>query len=577
MVATFLERNDPQLAVRTTTSPVDGLEVLAERDIDCVVSDYDMPECNGIEFLERVRADHPELPFILYTGKGSEEIASEAISAGVTDYLQKGGGSGQYVVLTNRIQNAVEQYQTRQSARATKEKFARIVEKTDEVLYMFSADWTELLFMNSAYEDEWGGSIRKISDDPMAFLEHIQPADRDRVRSFMETLSGGDRDDIEYRIVLEEGTRRWMREEATPIIDSDGDVSRIVGTIRDITAHKEREEQLRSSKARLEALFENSPDLIGIHDAEGRLRDVNRRFCDELGYEPEELVGKAVWDLDTTVEPSEARAFWTDLPTNSPRRFEGVLERKDGSTFPVEIHLMRLDLDGEDRFVAMDREITERKQREEDLVRQNERLNRFASAVSHDLRNPLQIAQGRLTVLRSEVESEQLDDIDYALHRMETLTDDLLTLARQGSSAISAEPVELAPLVERCWSAVETAAGTLIVETDRTVSADEDRLRQLFENLFANAVEHGGRDVTVTVGQTETGFFVADDGPGIPSAHRDDVFEPGYSTATDGTGFGLRIVEQVVQAHDWEISLADGPAGGALFEISNVESVDESD
>ncbi len=577
LVATFVERTDPQLRVQTTTSTTDGLEMLSESDIDCVVSDYNMPNLNGIEFLEQVRAEHPKLPFILYTGKGSEEIASEAISAGVTDYLQKEGGSGQYVVLANRIRNAVEQYQTRQSARATKEKFARIVEKTDEILYMFSADWTELLFMNSAYEDGWGGSIKKLNDDPRAFFEHIQQADHERVRRFMETLSGGDRANIAYQIVLEDGTKRWMREEATPIVDSSGEVSRIVGVIRDITPQKEREEKLRSSKARLEALFENSPDLIAIHDADGILRDVNQRFCDELGYTADELVGKTVWDTDTTVDRDEAKAFWEDLATNSPRRFEGVLERKDGSTFPVEIHLTRLDLDGEDRFVAIDREITEQKRREADLLQRNERLNRFASAVSHDLRNPLQIAQGHVELLDGETESEHLEDIENALDRMEALTDDLLTLAQQGSTAISPEAVALEPFLERCWSAVETEAATLTVETDRVVHADEDRLRQVFENLFANAVEHAGASVTVTVGETESGFFVRDDGPGIPPDQRENVFEPGYSTAVDGTGFGLQIVEQIVAVHGWDITVTDGPTGGAQFEISNVQKAADRD
>jgi len=114
--STFLEREDDRLTVETTTRADEGLERLKKDSHDCVVSDYEMPRKDGIEFLESVRERCPTLPFILFTGKGSEEIASEAISAGVTDYLQKGTGTEQYTVLANRIENAVSARQWKREA-----------------------------------------------------------------------------------------------------------------------------------------------------------------------------------------------------------------------------------------------------------------------------------------------------------------------------------------------------------------------------------------------------------------------------------------------------------------------------
>ncbi|MEF8828037.1 MAG: response regulator, partial [Haloarcula sp.] len=108
--AEFLEHEDDRLAVETATSGSEGLERLADGAFDCVVSDYDMPAMDGIEFLEAVRAEYPDLPFVLFTGKGSEEIASEAVSAGVSDYLQKRGGTERYTLLANRVTNLVTQY-----------------------------------------------------------------------------------------------------------------------------------------------------------------------------------------------------------------------------------------------------------------------------------------------------------------------------------------------------------------------------------------------------------------------------------------------------------------------------------
>ena len=219
--------------------------------------------------------------------------------------------------------------------------------------------------------------------------------------------------------------------------------------------------------------------------------------------------------------------------------------------------------------------------RSEKLERQNDRLAEFASVVSHDLRNPLNVAQGRTELAAVDCESEHLDAVSRAHERMETLISDLLRLAREGEQVRETQPVRLSELVESCWETVETGDASLTVESDLRFHADETRFRQVLENLVRNALDHGGSDVAIRVGALgdgdaagsptdEAGFFVEDDGPGIPAESRDDVFDAGYSTSREGTGFGLRIVEQVVTAHGWSIGITDGAAGGARFEITGV-------
>lgn len=208
---------------------------------------------------------------------------------------------------------------------------------------------------------------------------------------------------------------------------------------------------------------------------------------------------------------------------------------------------------------------------ETDLAAKNERLEEFASIVSHDLRNPLSVAQGNLELAREEYDSDHLDTVDDALTRSQALIDDLLTLARDGDEVSSVDPVELGALTENCWQNVATAEASIVTKTGRRVRADRSRLQRLFENLYRNAIEHGRDDVTVTVGELDAGFYLEDDGPGIPEAIRDDVFEAGYSTSEHGTGFGLSIVEQVAEAHGWNVELTEGSGGGARFEITGVE------
>jgi len=207
--------------------------------------------------------------------------------------------------------------------------------------------------------------------------------------------------------------------------------------------------------------------------------------------------------------------------------------------------------------------------RERELTRQNERLEEFSSVVSHDIRNPLTVAAGNLELAMEDGDNEYLKKVKHAHNRMEALVDDLLTLAQEGATTADVTPISLAELSEGCWQNVETSATTLNVTTDSIISADKNRLKQLFENLFRNAVEHGGE--TVTVGTLEDGFYVSDDGPGIPIDERDQVFKFGHSTSDSGTGFGLKIAEEIVETHGWEISVTEEKTGGARFEITGIE------
>ncbi|WP_181687333.1 sensor histidine kinase [Halorhabdus salina] len=212
-------------------------------------------------------------------------------------------------------------------------------------------------------------------------------------------------------------------------------------------------------------------------------------------------------------------------------------------------------------------DVSQRERYRKELERQNDRLEEFASMLSHDLRNPLNVAQGRLELAR-EGDDEQFEAVEDALDRMETLIEDVLQVARQGQPVDDTEPVDLETTARQAWEMVDTREADLRISEDVTVEADPDRVQQLLENLVRNAIEHGGEDVTVTVGPLteEGGFFVADDGVGIPESDREQVFESGYTTAEGGTGFGLAIVEQIVDAHGWTSELADVETG-TRFEI----------
>jgi signal transduction histidine kinase len=222
------------------------------------------------------------------------------------------------------------------------------------------------------------------------------------------------------------------------------------------------------------------------------------------------------------------------------------------------------------------RTLVERERKTQALKRQNERLEDFASAVSHDLRNPLNVAQGRAQLLQDQYDSEHLDAVTDSLDRMEAMIEDMLELARGNRQEVELSAVALESLATETWDRVETHGADLIVESDFRFEADEARFKRVLENLFRNAVEHGGESVTVTVGANESGIYIADDGPGIPPERRDKVFEQGHTTNKDGTGFGLRFVKDIVEAHGWGVAVVESSDGGAQFNISIPEANSES-
>ncbi|UWG48044.1 Signal transduction histidine kinase [Halanaeroarchaeum sp. HSR-CO] len=197
---------------------------------------------------------------------------------------------------------------------------------------------------------------------------------------------------------------------------------------------------------------------------------------------------------------------------------------------------------------------------------------------------------GRATLLDESIDSPHLELLLEALDRIEEIVENTLTLARDGETVSDFAPVELADIAGRCWGMVETAGASLSIEGTGTIHGDVDRLNHLFENFFRNAEEHGATNtlmesehgveadrspVTVWVGLLEEGgFYVADDGPGIPEQLRESIFDPGYTSSAEGTGFGLAICRRIVEAPGWAIRVTESDTGGARFEITGIERAD---
>lgn len=815
LTETFLEREDDRLDVESAANADDALDRISNDPPDCIISDYNMPSLNGLELLKSVREEYPELPFILYTGKGSEAVADEAISAGVTDYLQKQSGSDQYELLANRIRNAVEARRNAERA-ARQEELMRLTEfagdtggfeldtETAEIVYTAGAcrilglsedeehtleEWLQMFrpadrdeisaaidraldtdeqtrgtwryrrsedeerlldltftpvdsgestttLRGAIHDDtqrrqqerryqalvEGSGDIISIIDtdgvyqylsptverilgyDPQEGIgdhafEYIHPEDRERVSdAFQAWVSNPEQSQsVEYRTRHADGSWRWIEGRGNSYVDNP-DVEGYIINNRDITERKQREQELAETRDLMSSMeelanvgaWEYDPDTDQLRATEGAKKlygfDADKQMTLSEAFEhihPDDrdnleahfyscLEDGDPYNVDVRLVTADGRRRWltargerihTDDYGATVRGYiRDITEQKghkqesrdlesqyqtlvdnfpDGAVFlfnhdtefvraggselralgfsngdfegktphdlfPADIadrvvEFCQKALQGESRSleetyrgeryrvrvapvraddeiiygIAVSQNVTEQTEYRRELKRKNERLDEFASIVSHDLKSPLRVARGHLELAAEQFDSSHVTKATAAIDRGQDLVDDILTLAREGNKVDTIERVPLADVAERSWQNIDVGAASLTVDANGDVPADRNRLKQLFENLFRNAVEHGGESITVSVGETADGFYVADTGSGIPETERDDIFEAGYSTKDSGTGFGLRIVEQVAEAHGWTVTVEESDDGGARFEITGVDSADD--
>ncbi|MDS0242406.1 MULTISPECIES: PAS domain-containing protein [unclassified Haloferax] len=413
---------------------------------------------------------------------------------------------------------------------------------------------------------------------------------------------------IEYRGSIYDA---WYR----PVFDDDGEVSELLGVAIDVTNRARLEDGLRSLQAvtqdfiltesveEVAALAADAvPELVTDAEAAVWLADDHGslspaastagQFDSEArtetspgGFESETVtrVDAVAFD-DRLLPPESDAASVLRVPLGS----HGLLVVSTADAF-LDADEDLLELLGSTVTSALSGTVREQelRNREADLAAANERLDDFVSIVAHDLRNPLAVATGYLDLGMESGEREHLERAANAVDRMSKLVDDLLDLARQRTPVLDATPVDLARVVDHAWRFVDTGDATLVREELFVVDGDDGRLLRLFENLFRNSVEHGStgsRDspddavehgtppdepLTVRVGSLDdrTGFYVADNGAGIPENIRERVFDHGYTTTPRGTGYGLAIVDDIADAHGWSVSLGESAEGGARFEF----------
>ena len=334
---------------------------------------------------------------------------------------------------------------------------------------------------------------------------------------------------------------------------------------------------------RFRHLFEKLPNPaaeIQVIDGEPIIAAVNHRFTERFDAD-EGVIGRPVTEYTCPdAKGDTAEQIVAAIASNTHR--ETILSRDTtGATAPLRREIIPYETDGGNHGFLIYSDTTERTAQQADVASRNQQLEKLASTLSHDLRNPVNAAQGWLEQIET-TDDDPIDRIERALDRIEAMVDKTLTLTQNPEIIETTEPVDIPELARHCWQRVETEHAELIVDDRFTLLCDSDQMARLLENLFENAVAHNSESVTVRIGihdrlATATrvsttpseAFYITDDGRGIPRTDYETVLEYGMTTSEDGTGLGLPIVKQIAEAHGWEIEVTKTLNGGAKFIFHN--------
>lgn len=479
------------------------------------------------------------------------------------------------------------------------ETFRRAVEHAGHPMYWTDTTGT-IEYVNPAFEAQTGFAAEEAIGSNASILQSGVHDDR-FYEQLWDTLLAGEVWEGEVVNERKDGERYIVSQTISPITDGSGEIVRFVAVNEDVTELRAYQDRLEAERDRFETLLDAVPVplvLTSFDDGTPIVARTNRMFDEQFGFTEEQLAGSS---LDAYIvddaESENATAINEKIIAGEPVSREVIRRTADGEDRTFLLHACPLNSADRRQALGAYIDITDRKRAEAERKRKNEQLSEFADVVSHDLRNPLSVAVGHLELAAAECDSPHLETVENAHDRMRELIEDILTLAKQGTAIDELEAVDLSECVSRSWATISSADTALQIESTRTIRADESRLRQLLDNLLRNAVEHGattphrsaGEDtadgeenavvgeeavVTITVGECDDGFYVEDDGRGIPPDRRELVFESGHTTSENGTGFGLPIVREIATAHGWQVELAGSDAGGARFEFTGVEFVD---
>ncbi|PWR72964.1 PAS domain S-box protein [Methanospirillum stamsii] len=371
----FLERTG-EFQVELRDSAVEAVELLKNTSFDIILSDYEMPVMNGLEFLKEVRSTLGEIPFILFSGRGREEVVIQALNDGADYYLQKGGDpKPQFVELTHKMKLAVQRRNIGIELKESEQRYREVVETQSEFICRFTPGGITV-FVNEAYCNYFG--IKREEIIGQRFIPDIPEDDREKVHTHFALLTQDSPvGEIEHRIRMPDGSLRWHRWRDLAIFNEKGTLIEYQSLGRDITDRKQVEEELKQSESLYRAVFENTGAATIIIGPTTIILRANSGWEKLTGVPIAEQEKKLSWtkfiDEDDVKRMVEYHHIRRKDPSLAPTVYECRAHNEaDGSVHTCIVHVDIIP--GSDNSVASLVDITNQKQYAEEVQAANEEL-----------------------------------------------------------------------------------------------------------------------------------------------------------------------------------------------------------
>jgi PAS domain S-box-containing protein len=575
---------DASIKVETATSAEEAIGKLGDGKYDVIVSDYQMPGKNGLEFLKELRSNGKTFPFIMFTGKGREEIAIEALNLGANRYLNKGGETETvYAELAHSITELARTRKAEEklfkseeallSLRDSEEKFRSLAENSPNIIFINKKG--RLVYVNKRAEEIMGYNREEFCSANFNFMNLIaQESEKPVESAFSRQMQGEDVAPFEFKIVTKEG-RKLDVILSSKLMRYEGE-SAVLGMVTDITYRKESEKTILESQQKFEGLFIGNPEAAVYLSPDFHILDINPRFEELFGYSLAEIKGKHLDDIVVQKDKMGEADMLNGKAAQGYVYHNTLRRRKDESLVPVSISAAPITADSRlIGYVGMYKDISELKKTERTLALMNEKLRVVGGLTRHDTRNKLAVITGNIFLMRKKMNNpdivNNLNDIESASQQVERI----LGFARDYEmlgveelvyidvEQVINEAVSLFPEMRELELANNCVGLTLLADS---------LLRQLFYNLIDNSLKYGQKVKNITTRYEKTAdeqlkLIYEDDGIGIPPDVKPKIFNEGYTTGK-GSGYGLYLIKKMMEVYGWTIQETSGPGRGAVFTIT---------
>ncbi|MGA3059495.1 MAG: PAS domain S-box protein [Candidatus Bathyarchaeia archaeon] len=539
-----------------TASSVDAaFKKMESQTYDAVISDYEMPQKNGLDFLKELRQQQSDIPFILFTGKGREEVVVKALNLGADSYINKNGSPETvYCELADAINKTVERKKSRNLLATSESKYRTLVEKSLQGIMIAQGDPPRVAFANASIGKILGYSLEEFTSlSPAKVAALIYYEDRTIFfNRFKNRLEGKQADkSYEFRAVRKDGSIVWMEAFAT-FIEYEGQPA-VQAMFLDINERKKAEETLKAAEREKREILDSIREFVAYFDMNQKIMWANKALCNWLNLPAEKVIGRTCLEITSQSKPCDHCPAVKTLKTGQSENAEVLLP--NGKLLWMDAYPILDKMGQMQGVVEISTDVTEYQKTAKEIGSLNEKLDVLGKMTRHDIKNKLQVINNHIFLAERHGKNENtpermaLQAVKQASLQIEAILNFAKDYEMLGSEELKF--INVGEIFSEADALFQGLKDVKVVNDCGGLSVLADSLlRELFYNLVDNSLKYGEKIAQIRCSFEEDGeqlrLIYEDDGVGIPLGMKEKLFTKGFGK---GTGLGLYLIKNMMEVY----------------------------